>query len=220
MVPARPGGGWRLAMPHALPSKGEGEQRCARAADAMGTSALVRAPSALARESGPCLHMAGGPEKNRSRAPSLRPSPHPRVLLHHRDLLTRFQLTPGPNPLACVARGVGHARRVNKRRISGQLFAGGPWGRQACPARAEGRGLQPESPSVPLGGLRSHAVCRNRAAPHATTPCHHQRLGRKREGGHLVLIFSGVFFSALEASFVLLKGTGLWWPSLLPLTPQ
>lgn len=111
-------------MLHACPSKGKGEQPRARAAGAMGTSLLALAPAALAGESSLCLHMAGGPEKIGQELPPFT-SPHPRVLPQHRDLLTRFQLTPGLNPLACVAHGVGLVHRVNKHCISGGLLPEG-----------------------------------------------------------------------------------------------
>lgn len=117
-------------MPHACSSEGKGEQPRARAEGAMGTSLLARAPAVLARESSPCLPMAGGPEKIGQELPPFT-SLHPYVLPQYRDLLSRFQLTPGLNPLMCVAHGVGLAYRVNKRHISGQPFARGPWG-QAC----------------------------------------------------------------------------------------
>lgn len=85
-------------MPHVCPSEGQGHQPRAGAAGALGTSGL--APAALARESSPCLHMAGRPEKIGQELPPFS-SLYPHVLPQHRDLLTRFQLTSGLNPL-CV----------------------------------------------------------------------------------------------------------------------
>jgi len=93
---------------------------------------------------------------------SSRPS-LPHVLPQHRDLLTHFQLVSVLSPLACIAL----AHRVNKCCISGQPFARGSWGR-ACCARAEGRGVKADSPSMQLEGLHSHAVCRNWCATTST----------------------------------------------------
>lgn len=109
-------------MPHTCPSEGKGEQPCARAAGVMGTSSLAWAPAVLAKESSPCLHMAGGPDKIGQELPPFT-SLRSYVLPQHQDLLTHFQLTPGLNPLACVAHGVGLVHRVNKCHISGQPFA-------------------------------------------------------------------------------------------------
>lgn len=80
VMPARLGGGGCLVMPHTCPSEGKGEQPRARAVGVMGTA--LQALAALARESSPCLHMAGGPEKIGQELPPFT-SPHPCVLPQH-----------------------------------------------------------------------------------------------------------------------------------------